>query len=85
MSLADELLADLEDDEAFEDDFQADLPGPAGAVESQQTSLESTQKQYSSVRALAKVIDSDDLKRVMSEIGRRQCNDGQWTVHNLLE
>lgn len=74
MSLADELLADLEDDEVFDDDEQSNLESME--VVPNETNFESTQKQYSSVRSLTKIIGSDELKRIMAEINSRQSNDG---------
>ncbi|KAH7638573.1 U4/U6 small nuclear ribonucleoprotein Prp31 [Dermatophagoides farinae] len=73
MSLADELLADLEDDEVFDDDEQSNLESME--VVPNETNFESTQKQYSSVRSLTKIIGSDELKRIMAEINSRQSND----------
>lgn len=76
MSLADELLADLEDDETIEDEFAPGIdPNEAlyGAEGGQQQNLlESTSRQYASVKALTKVIDSDELKRIMAEINSRE-------------
>lgn len=66
MSLADELLADLEDDDVLEEeDFEAEPVLVDGQAES-------TQKQYTSVRNLATIIDSEELKRVMTEVSARQ-------------
>lgn len=66
MSLADELLADLEDDDVLEEeDFEAEPMLVDGQAES-------TQKQYTSVRNLATIIDSEELKRVMTEVSARQ-------------
>ena len=75
MSLADELLADLEDDEFVDDNFQSDSKQNDSLIES---NLESTQKQYSSVRYLAAIIDSDELARIMSELNSRQNNDSKY-------
>lgn len=77
MSLADELLADLEDEDTIEDEFP---PGfdPKEALydgRQQQNQLETTSRQYASVKALTKVIDSDELKRIMAEINLRHNDD----------
>lgn len=74
MSLADELLADLEDDEVFDDDDQSNLESME--IVPNESNLESTQKQYASVRSLTKIIGSDELGRIIAEINGRQSNDG---------
>lgn len=73
MSLADELLADLEDDEVFDDDEQSNLESME--IFPNESNLESTQKQYSSVRSLTKIIGSDELGRIITEINSRQSNN----------
>lgn len=74
MSLADELLADLEEDEPLDEDFQTDTQ--QDEFSQAESNLDSVQKQYSSVRNLATIIDSEELKRVMIEIDSRHNNDG---------
>lgn len=82
MSLADELLADLEDDDVLEEDFEAEPMLVDGVV----AHKESTQKQYSSVRNLATIIDSEELKHVMDEIGSRQSSgEGKLKYQNKIE
>ena len=79
MSLADELLADLEEDDVL-NDFHSnsnELPN--------ESNFENTQKQYSSVRTLAKIIDSDELKRVIYEITQRQSNDCKFLLFILIK
>lgn len=75
MSLADELLADLEDDEIL-DDVQSN--SNSNELPDSEPSLESTAKQYTSIRTLATVIESEELERVMNEIKNRQSNDGKF-------
>ena len=84
MSLADELLADLEDDEVLDDDFETETVPDVGLAGQNESNLESMQKQYASVRNLATIIDSDDLKRVMNEINARQSNDGTYSLLFLV-
>lgn len=82
MSLADELLADLEDDDVLDEDFEAEPMLVDGVGDHK----ESTQKQYSSVRNLATIIDSEELKRVMVEIGSRQSTgEGKLNNQNIIE
>lgn len=64
MSLADELLADLEDAGDVEDDIYAER-GHVGDVED--VSME-TETKFESVRQIAKLRDSDQLTRVMKQI-----------------
>ncbi|KAJ6225822.1 hypothetical protein RDWZM_004367 [Blomia tropicalis] len=78
----DELLADLEDDDVDLDDQYATEPNNDfnqldDSPMDQSTSNSS--KQYTSVRSLATLIDSDDLKRVMTEISKRQSNEVMFT------
>lgn len=71
MSLADELLADLEDDDVPEDESLINLE-----IVPDKQNLESTQRQYSSVDLLTKIIGSDELAKAIDEINFRRKNDG---------
>jgi U4/U6 small nuclear ribonucleoprotein PRP31 len=86
MSLADELLADLEDgDDDYEDQMLAPSAPPTitgsttadtntttGDTPMDTTNGDQSGAQYLSVRSLAKLMDSADLSRVMSEIHAKQ-------------
>lgn len=81
MSLADELLADFDDDEVPEDECPNKKFKSLNDEESNhetnvdELSLDTPSKLYLSVRSLTKVIGSDDLKRIIEEINSRQSND----------
>ncbi|XP_064645196.1 U4/U6 small nuclear ribonucleoprotein Prp31-like [Lineus longissimus] len=83
MSLADELLADLEDgdDEPIEDDLQA-LPNDVEDVD--EVAME-TEVSGDSVRSVAKLRDSDELKRVMGQIKIYQSGEKRHIVAGPVE
>ncbi|KAF7495732.1 U4/U6 small nuclear ribonucleoprotein Prp31 [Sarcoptes scabiei] len=74
MSLADELLADLEDDDVPEDESLINLE-----IVPDKQNLESTQRQYSSVDLLTKIIGSDELAKAIDEINFRRKNDVEFS------
>lgn len=74
MSLADELLHDLEDDEVLEEEVPSNFESMDCVPN--ETNLLLTQKQYSSVQSLTKIFGSNELKRIIEEIVRRQSNSG---------
>ncbi|XP_054154532.1 U4/U6 small nuclear ribonucleoprotein Prp31-like [Oppia nitens] len=80
MSLADELLADLEGGDDDVDDMELTARMAANGGSGGETPMETdgsgsgptTQTQYTSVRSLAKLVDSEELATVMSEIRAKQ-------------
>ncbi|KAG8173324.1 hypothetical protein JTE90_010981, partial [Oedothorax gibbosus] len=69
MSLADELLADLEEAGETEDAL-LQLDAPLQEVED--VPMETVEDAFRTIRAIAKLRDSEQLKRVMEEIARRR-------------
>lgn len=73
MSLADELLADLEDgDEGLSVPQSAGLDDIDEEDQEEESEAMDIDLQVNSVRALAKLFDSDELTNIMSEINKRK-------------
>lgn len=82
MSLADELLADLEDAGEVEDDHLLQIDAPVQEVEDVSMEVETGLK---SVRNIAKLRDSEQLERVMKEIQKRSNTERKEEVTGPVE